>query len=101
VVRARRRELGIRMALGAAGRDVQRMVIGRGMLLAGIGIALGTAGAIGASRVLASMVFGVTTTDVTTFALVAAGMAFMAFLASWIPARRAAATDPARTLRSD
>jgi predicted permease len=101
VVRTRRRELGIRMALGAAGRDVQRMVIARGMLLAGSGIALGTAGAIGASRVLSSMMFGVTTTDVTTFVLVAAGMAFMAFLASWIPARRAAATDPARTLRSD
>jgi putative ABC transport system permease protein len=99
VVRARRRELGIRMALGAAARDVQRMVIARGMLLAATGIVLGTAGALAASRALGSMVFGVTTTDVMTFALAGGGMALMAFLACWIPARRAAATDPVRTLR--
>jgi len=101
VVRARRRELGIRMALGAKRTDVQRMVIRRGMVLAGLGIALGAAAAAAVSRTLSTMVFGVSTTDTVTFTLVAAGMALVALLACWVPARRAAATDPVRTLRTD
>jgi putative ABC transport system permease protein len=100
-VRTRRREMVIRMALGAAAHDVRRMVVARGMMLATAGIALGLAGAIAATRLLASMLFGVTTTDLPTFALVAAGMLVVAFIACWFPARRAAATDPARTLRID
>jgi putative ABC transport system permease protein len=101
VVRASRRELGIRLALGANRGDVQRMVIARGMTLAAAGITLGAAAALAASRALSTMVFGVSTTDAPTFAGVIAGMAAVALLACWIPARRAAATDPAETLRSD
>jgi putative ABC transport system permease protein len=101
LVRTRRRELGIRMALGAAAADVRRMVVVRGMVLAIAGVAIGLVAALGAGRVLATMVFGITTSDVSTFALVAAGMIAISFLACWLPARRAAATDPARILRQE
>ena len=101
VVRTRRRELGVRIALGASAGDVQRLIIGRGMRLATLGIVLGVAGALGGSRVLAQMVFGITVTDRATFVTVAGGMAIVAFVASWIPARRAAATDPVQILRME
>jgi predicted lysophospholipase L1 biosynthesis ABC-type transport system permease subunit len=101
LVRTRKRELGIRMALGAAAGDVQRMVVQRGMMLAGVGVVIGTLAALAATRLLASMVFGITTRDASTFALVAAGMVLVSLVACWIPARRAAATDPARILRED
>jgi putative ABC transport system permease protein len=101
LVRARRREMGIRLALGAAGRDVRRLVIARGMLITGLGLALGCAAALAATRVLTAFLFEVTATDPATFT---AGIAFLAtvgLLACWIPARRAAAVDPAQTLRSE
>jgi putative ABC transport system permease protein len=101
VVRARARELGIRVALGAARRDVHRSVVGQGMLLAVIGIALGGAAAIAASRALAALVFGVTPTDVPTFLAVVAAMALVALAACWLPARRAARTDPVTALRAE
>jgi predicted permease len=101
MVRARRREMGIRLALGAAARDVRSLVVGRGMRIAAIGILLGTIGALAATRLLASFVFGVTTTDPLTFTAGIAFMAATAFLACWLPARRAAAIDPARTLRAE
>jgi putative ABC transport system permease protein len=100
-VRARTRELGIRLALGAARGDVHRLVIGQGMLIAAIGIALGAAGALAASRALAAFVFGVTPTDVPTFVAVGGAMAAVALAACWLPARRAARTDPARALRAE
>ena len=71
------------------------------MLLAALGIGLGLVAALSASRALAGMVFGITVTDRATFAAVAAGLALVALVASWIPARRAAATDPAETLRTE
>ena len=99
IVRTRRRELGVRMALGASSGDVHRLIIGRGMRLAAIGIALGAAAALAASRALAGMVFGITVTDLATFLAVAGGMAVVSLVASWLPARRAAATDPVQILR--
>jgi len=101
LVRARRREMGIRLALGAAARDVRAMVVGRGMRIAAVGILLGTVAAFAATRLLASFVFGVSTTDPLTFAAGIAFMAATAFLACWLPARRAATIDPARTLRAE
>jgi putative ABC transport system permease protein len=100
-VRTRAREIGIRLALGAAGRDVHRIVIGQGMRLAAIGIVVGAAGALVASRVLRSLVFDVTPTDAPTFAAVALAMALVSLAACWLPARRAAGTDPMRTLRAE
>lgn len=101
LVRTRRRELGIRMALGAAAGDVRRMVVRRGMVLAIIGIVLGIIGALATGRLLATMMFGITTTDVSTYAAVAAGMLAVSMLACWLPARRAGATDPVRVLRQE
>ncbi|MCI0433507.1 MAG: ABC transporter permease [Gemmatimonadetes bacterium] len=101
VVRTRRREVGIRIALGARNTDVERMVVAHGLRLAGTGVVIGTFVALAVSRVLASMVFGITSTDAPTFAAVIGGMTGVALLASWIPARRAARTDAAVTLRPD
>jgi predicted permease len=100
-VRLRSREMGIRVALGAAARDVRRLVVGQGLRLALIGIALGTVGALAASRVLSAFVFGVTPRDPATFTAVALAMLGIAAVACWAPARRAAALDPIRTLRGE
>jgi putative ABC transport system permease protein len=100
-VETRRREIGVRMALGAERRHVLGLVVGRGMALALVGIALGVAGAFGATRVMASMLFGVGATDPVAFATVTAGLAAVALAACYIPARRAARIDPADALRSE
>ena len=89
------------MALGAPGTTVLRAVVTQGMVLTGIGIALGLAGAWGVSRVLSSLLYGVSATDPLTYLGTAAGLAGVAFLASWIPARRAASIDPVEALRSE
>jgi predicted permease len=93
------REIGIRMALGASGSDVMRLVIGRGLLLLGIGIAIGIAGALALTRSLASFLYGIRPTDPLTFAAVVVILASVAFLASYIPARRATKVDPMIALR--
>jgi predicted permease len=98
-VTKRQREVGIRLALGAAPHTVKRMFVYRGMILAGIGIAVGAAVAVGSTRLLSSLLFGVTPVDVATFVAAAAFLAVAALLASYIPARRAAAVTPAETLR--
>jgi ABC-type antimicrobial peptide transport system permease subunit len=98
-VRTRSRELGIRLALGAAGADLRRLVLRRGMRLALAGIALGTAGAFAATRTLGALVHGVAAGNPATFAVVLAAMAAVALAACWLPARRAARLDPVRTLR--
>jgi len=100
-VTQRTREMGIRMALGARPRDVLSLVVRQGMTLAVLGIALGVAGALGATRLLASMLYGVTPTDPVTFASVAALLAAVALLACWLPARRAARVDPTVALRAE
>ncbi len=97
----RQRELGIRIALGAERRDVLRMIVGRGMLLTAIGIGLGLAGAYALSRTLESLVFGITATDPATFVIVSVLLAAVALLACFLPAARAARTDPIETLRAE
>jgi putative ABC transport system permease protein len=100
-VTQRTQEIGIRVALGARPGDVVRMVVGRGMLLAGIGIVAGLVGALLLSRFLASLLFGVQPTDPATYAMIAGTLAVVALVASWLPARRAARVDPMIALRSN
>jgi predicted permease len=100
-VRTRSRELGIRVALGAAGHDLRRLIVRHGMRLAFAGIALGVAGAFAAARMLGTFVHGVAPTDPATYAAVVGGMVLVALAACWLPARRAARLDPVRTLRGD
>ena len=95
------REIGIRIALGAASGSVVRMVVRAGLQFALAGIVLGLLGAAMLTRALQSLVFGVSTTDAATFALLSLFLLGTAALASWIPARRAARVDPMRTLRGD
>jgi putative ABC transport system permease protein len=98
-VAQRTSEIGIRMALGAHPRDVLRLVVGQGMLLAISGLVLGLAASYWLTRVLEALLFGVSATDGGTFAGVATLLAAVAFLATWIPARRAARVDPLIALR--
>jgi predicted permease len=100
-VARRTREIGVRMALGARASDVLAMVLREGGVLAGIGVALGIAGALAVSRVLAGLLFGVTPTDPAVFVAVPAVLALVALGACVIPARRAARVDPVTALRSD
>lgn len=97
----RRRELGIRVALGADRSRVTRMVLGQGMKLTLAGVALGLLGSLALTRVLKSLVWGVSATDPTTFVAVAAVLSAVAMTASWAPARRAARSDPLESLRAD
>ena len=98
-VSARTREIGIRMALGAERSQVVRQILREGMLLAGVGILAGAAAAVGASRLLRTLLYGVRPSDPGTFALVAGLLAVVAMAAAYVPARRAASVDPASALR--
>jgi len=98
-VEQRMQEFGIRLALGAGARDVVAMIMRQGMLLATIGLALGLAAAYGLTRLLASLLFGVKTTDPITYAVVAAVLLIVSLLACYIPARRATRIDPLIALR--
>lgn len=100
-VRQRQREIGIRIALGAQLGDVLKMVVAEGMRPALIGVALGLAGALALSRVLASLIFGVSQSDPLTFASVSALLATVALVASLVPAYRATRVDPMRALRDE
>jgi putative ABC transport system permease protein len=95
------REIGLRMALGAQPRDILTLVVGHGLLLAGIGVALGLAGAAAATRVMKSWLFGISATDPLTFAMVALLLLVVAGVACWIPARRATKVDPLVALRHE
>jgi len=98
-VSQRTREIGIRMALGAQWRDVLKLVLSSGMLLAGIGLALGLAGAFALTRLMAALLFEVSPTDPMTFGVVALCVIVATLLACYIPARRATKVDPLVALR--
>ena len=100
-VAQRSREIGVRAALGARPTDVARLFLAEALRLALLGVALGTLLALGATRALGSLVFGVSVTDPATYAGVALSLTVVALLASWLPARRAARVDPAAALRSE
>ncbi|MGH9408704.1 MAG: FtsX-like permease family protein, partial [Vicinamibacterales bacterium] len=94
-------DIGVRLALGADRRDILSLVIVRGMKLAVVGLAVGALGAFGASRLLARLLFGVKATDPETYVTVVGALAFVAFLACYLPARRAMRVDPIVALRAE
>ena len=100
-VTLRRHELGVRKALGAQTIDLIRLVVSQGMKLALLGVVLGVAGAYGLTRLLATLLYGVSPTDPLTFAGVVLLALIVTFLACWIPARRAAKVNPIIALRSE
>jgi putative ABC transport system permease protein len=98
-VAQRRREIGIRMALGARRRSVVKLVVGQALALALLGAGIGLAAALGLARVASSLLYGVTATDLATFAGASLLLTFLAVLASYLPASRASRVDPVVTLR--
>jgi len=98
-VSQRTREIGIRMALGAQTADVLKLVVGQGLRLVLAGVALGLFTAVAATRLMKSLLYGVSATDPITFVLIAAGLLCVGVLACWIPARRATRVDPLVALR--
>jgi predicted permease len=100
-VSQRRREIGIRLALGAHAREIRRLFVRRGLILTSIGVAIGLCGAAGFARLMRSLLFGVTPLDPITFLSAPALLAAAAVLASYLPARRAMAVDPVETMRAE
>jgi putative ABC transport system permease protein len=98
-VTQRTREIGIRMALGAQKTQMLTMVLRQSMLLVGIGLAIGFLVALGATRVMATLLYGVGANDLSIYAVVIALLSAAAFLASYVPARRAMKVDPMVALR--
>ncbi|HTH65353.1 MAG TPA: ADOP family duplicated permease [Gemmatimonadales bacterium] len=101
VVAARRREIGVRMALGADRRAVVAMIVSRGLWLAGVGALIGLVIAVVGTRWLAASLFQVSPTDPVTLGLVTLALLAVALVACWVPAHRAAATDPVQALRAE
>ena len=97
----RRREIGVRIALGADPRAVAGSVVWHGVRYAAIGVALGVAGAVAATRVMRTLLFGVSPTDPVTFVAFSTFLIVIAALASYLPARSAARTDPMVAFREE
>ncbi|MGE3492727.1 MAG: ABC transporter permease, partial [Vicinamibacterales bacterium] len=100
-VRQRTTEIGVRMAFGASGGSILKLIIGQGMRLSLVGIALGVVAAIMLTRIMASLLVGVTATDPATYATMAVLFTVVAAIAAWVPARRAAALNPNVALRDE
>jgi putative ABC transport system permease protein len=100
-VTERIREIGVRAALGASRRDILALVVGQGMTLTGVGVLIGLAGAVVASRALITLLFGISRLDAVTYLGVVALLAAVSAIACWVPAWRAAQVDPAITLRAE
>jgi predicted permease len=98
-VSQRTREIGIRMALGAEQGEISRLFLGHGLLLTGIGVALGLGAAVALTRVMSALLFDVSPLDPVTYGAVSMGLIAAALLASYLPARRAAVVDPVEALR--
>jgi ABC-type antimicrobial peptide transport system permease subunit len=99
VVSQRTREIGVRIALGARQLDVSRMVLKYGLSLTGIGLALGLIAAVGLTRLMSALLFGVKPLDPVTYGLVSIGLTATALLASYLASRRATRVDPIKALR--
>ena len=100
-VSQRKREVGIRMALGAETAELKRMFIGQGLILTGIGILIGVAASAAATRLMTSLLFKTSPIDPPTYAAVAAALIFVAILASYLPARRVTSVNPVEALRAE
>jgi putative ABC transport system permease protein len=100
-VAQRTNEIGIRMALGAAQANIFKLVIGQAMILVAISIVIGLCGAFAATRLLSSLLFGVTAWDPATFSMIVVLISLVAFFAAWLPARRATRVNPVQALRAE
>ena len=101
VVSQRRREIGIRAALGAQQGELKRMFVRQGLTLAGVGVAIGLGAAAALTRLMSTLLYGVTPLDPLTYAVVPVILAIATVLASYLPARRAVSVDPVEALRSE
>jgi ABC-type antimicrobial peptide transport system permease subunit len=101
MVTERRREIGIRVALGAARSDVLTQILKQGLQVTALGLTVGLAGALAVNRLIASLLFGVQPTDTITIAIVIATITAVAVAASWLPAWRASRVDPNIVLRDE
>ncbi len=100
-VSQRRREIGIRLALGAQQSELRRMFMRSGLVLAGIGVAIGLAAAVGLMRLMKSLLFGISPLDPFTYVAVPLVLVAAAAFASYLPARRAAAVNPVEALKAE
>ena len=100
-VAQRTNEIGIRIALGAGQSSIFRLIVGQAMTLVAISVVVGLLGAFAATRLLNSLLFGVGASDPITFAVIVLLVGTVAFLAAWLPARRAASVDPIVALRTE
>jgi ABC-type antimicrobial peptide transport system permease subunit len=100
-VAQRRREIGIRLALGAPAQELMRMFVGHALAIGAIGVGCGAIAALGLTRLISSLLFHVSAVDPLTYAAVSAGLLMAASLASYLPARRATRVDPVEALRAE